>query len=93
MDNKLTLEVYTRPMCSDCQAAKEYLSKHHVDYIHKNVAGDESVEIELKEMSGSNIVPSFAFYRTGIFGRRKLVKNFIGFENNKEEIKKQLGIV
>ena len=91
MSNNLTLELYTRPTCSDCQAAKDYLNERNIDYVHKDVGEEERFETELKEVSGSRIVPSFAFYKKGLFGKKKLEKNFIGFENNKEEIKKLLG--
>ncbi|WP_044338263.1 glutaredoxin family protein [Rossellomorea aquimaris] len=90
MSNNLILELYTRPTCSDCQAAKEYLSGHNIDYVHKNVGEEERFEKDLREVSGTRVVPSFAFYKRGLFGKKKLVKNFIGFENNKEEIKKWL---
>ncbi|MGR3763158.1 glutaredoxin family protein [Rossellomorea sp. NS-SX7] len=86
MNKDLILELYTRPTCSDCQAAKEYLAEHNIDYVHKDVADDESIEEELKELAGSRIVPSFAFYKKGLLGKKKLVKNLIGFENNREEI-------
>lgn len=92
MRNNLILELYTRPTCSDCQAAKEYLNGQNIDYSHKILGEDESVEKELKEISGSRIVPSFAFYKKGLFGKKKLIKNFIGFENNMDEIKKWLGL-
>ena len=92
MSNNHTLELYTRPTCSDCQAAKEYLSRENIDYVHKNVEEDESVEKKLKDISGSRIVPSFAFYKKGLLGKKKLMKDFIGFENNKSEIKKWLGL-
>ncbi|MFI8688251.1 glutaredoxin family protein [Rossellomorea sp. NPDC077527] len=92
MSNDLTLELYTRPTCSDCQAAKEYLNKQEIDYVHKNVGEEDRYEKELKEISGSRIVPSFAFYEKGLFGKKKLVKNVIGFENNKEEIQQLLGL-
>ncbi|WP_064092988.1 glutaredoxin family protein [Rossellomorea aquimaris] len=92
MSNDLTLELYTRPTCSDCQAAKEYLSGKNFSYVHKNVGEHEKFEKELKEVSGSRIVPSFAIYKKGLFGKKKLVKNYIGFENNKEEIKEWLGL-
>ncbi|MFI8575934.1 glutaredoxin family protein [Rossellomorea aquimaris] len=92
MSNNLTLELYTRPTCSDCQAAKEYLSGQNINYVHKNVGEDERFEKELKEVSGSRIVPSFTFYKKGLFGKKRFVKNLIGFENNKEEIKQLLGL-
>ncbi|MGG3912562.1 glutaredoxin family protein [Rossellomorea vietnamensis] len=90
MSHDLELELYTRPTCSDCQAAKEYLNGQNIKYVHKNVGDDEGFEKELKEISGSRIVPSFAFYKKGIFGKKRVVKNLIGFENNKEEIKQLL---
>ncbi|SEA25247.1 glutaredoxin 3 [Thalassobacillus cyri] len=90
MKNKMELELYTRPTCSDCQAAKEYLASHDIEYELKDVEGNRSLEEDLKEVSGTRIVPSFAFYKRGLFGKKKLVKNFIGFENNKEEIKSML---
>lgn len=92
MSNDLTLELYTRTTCSDCQAAKEYLSEQKINYVHKNVGEDERYEKELNEISGSRIVPSFAFFEKGLFGRKRLVKNLIGFENNKEEINQLLGL-
>ncbi|MFP3471152.1 glutaredoxin family protein [Micrococcus sp. SIMBA_144] len=92
MSNNLTLELYTRPTCSDCQAAKEYLNEQEIDYVHKNVGEEGRYEKELKEIAGSRIVPSFVFYEKGLFGKKKLVKNLIGFENNKEEIQQLLGL-
>lgn len=92
MGKNLLLVLYTRPTCSDCQAAKEYLSQRNIDYVHKDVGKDENLEEELKELAGSRIVPSFAFYKKGLFGKKKLVKNLIGFENNKDEIRDLLGV-
>ncbi|MDX8344299.1 glutaredoxin family protein [Rossellomorea sp. YZS02] len=92
MSNNLTLELYTRPTCSDCQAAKEYLNEQEIDYVHKNVGEEDRYEKELKEIVGSRIVPSFVFYEKSLFGKKKLVKNLIGFENNKEEIQQLLGL-
>ncbi|KPL59542.1 glutaredoxin family protein [Rossellomorea vietnamensis] len=92
MSKDLALELYTRPTCSDCQAAKEYLNGKNIAYVHKNVGEDKRFEEELKEITGSRIVPSFAFYKKGIFGQKRVVKNLIGFENNKEEIKQLLGL-
>jgi glutaredoxin len=89
MNKELTLELYTRPTCSDCQAAKEYLSKHNINYVHKNVGEDEILEKEVIEIAGSRIVPSFVFYKKGLLGK-KLVKNLIGFQKNREEIKELL---
>jgi len=86
MGEKLELELYTRPTCSDCQDAKKYLSSNSIDYADKDISKNLSLEEDLKKISGNRIVPMFAFYKKGLFGKKKLVKHFIGFENNKNEI-------
>jgi glutaredoxin len=91
MNKDLTLELYTRPTCSDCQAAKNYLAEHDIDYVHINVGEDETLEKELIEIAGSRIVPSFVFYKKGLLGKKKLVKNLIGFEENRKEIEQLVG--
>ncbi|OAT82031.1 NrdH-redoxin [Bacillus sp. MKU004] len=92
MNQELMIELYTRPTCSDCQAAKEYLSEQHIEYNHKDVGADESLEAEMKETFDSRIVPAFAFYKKGLLGKKKLVKSLIGFEQNREEIEELLGM-
>lgn len=86
MEDKLELELYTRPTCSDCQDAKKYLTSNRIHYADKDVGKNLRLEEDLKKISGTRIVPMFAFYKKGLFGKRKLVKYFIGFENNKDEI-------
>ncbi len=86
MKEHVHLELYTRPTCSDCQDAKQYLAEHNIEYTHKDVSANKDLEKELQKISGTRIVPMFAFYQKGLFGRKKLVKHFIGFEVNKAEI-------
>jgi len=86
MKEKLELELYTRPTCSDCQDAKKYLSSNNINYVNKDVAGNRSLEKDMKKITGNRIVPMFAFYKKGLLGKRKLVTHFIGYENNKKEI-------
>jgi len=86
MEDKLELELYTRPTCSDCQDAKKYLTSNRIHFADKDVSKDLSLEKEMKKISGNRIVPMFAFYKKGLFGKRKLIKHFIGFENNRNEI-------
>lgn len=86
MADQLELELYTRPTCSDCQDAKQYLTSNDHDYIDKDVSQNISLEEELKKISGARIVPMFAFYKKGLFGKKKGVNYLIGFENNKNEI-------
>ncbi|MBU5467078.1 glutaredoxin family protein [Virgibacillus sp. MSJ-26] len=86
MEDKLELELYTRPTCSDCQDAKKYLTSNRIHFADKDVSKDLSLEKEMKKISGNRIVPMFAFYKKGLFGKRKLIKHFIGFENNRNDI-------
>lgn len=86
MKNKLQLELYTRPTCSDCQEAKKYLVSNGIHFADKDVSKTPDLEEKLKRISGTRIVPMFAFYQKGLFGKKKLVKYLIGFENNKSEI-------
>lgn len=90
MEDKLELELYTRPTCSDCQDAKKYLTSNRIHFADKDVSKDLSLEKEMKKISGNRIVPMFVFYKKGLFGKRKLIKHFIGFENNKNEIMNML---
>ncbi|MGP4060430.1 glutaredoxin family protein [Halobacillus sp. H74] len=90
MEDKLELKLYTRPTCSDCQDTKKYLTSNDIKYTDKDVSENPGLEEDLKRISGAKIVPLLAFYKRGIFGRRKLVKHFVGFANNKNEIVKML---
>ncbi|HSP23313.1 MAG TPA: glutaredoxin family protein [Planococcus sp. (in: firmicutes)] len=88
MSNGLEMVLYTRPTCSDCQDAKSYLASNGISYEHKDVEAEPALEKDMKEISGSRIVPLFAFYKKGLFGKRRLARHFIGFEENKEELKR-----
>lgn len=88
MGKALEMVLYTRQTCSDCQDAKSYLASNGISYEHKDVEADPESENDMKEISGSRIVPLFAFYRKGLFGKRRLERHFIGFEQNKEELKR-----
>ncbi|WP_214806334.1 glutaredoxin domain-containing protein [Exiguobacterium sp. s46] len=86
MDTALQLELYTRPTCSDCQDAKKYLKTTSVLYVNKDVGANLDLEQEMVAISGNRIVPLFVFYKKGMLRKRRVVKYFVGFENNKEEI-------
>lgn len=74
-------------MWTDCHEAKEFLSQHHILYEEINVQGVPDREKELKEMTGTIIVPAFIFTNTKLmFIKQKKV--LIGFENNRNEIEK-----
>ncbi|MBB4823426.1 glutaredoxin 3 [Sporosarcina luteola] len=83
-------ELYTRPTCSDCQDAKAFLEKHHIPYINYDLSTDPEREEELIKLSGSRIVPAFVFRKRSLFGFKSKPEVFIGFERNREEIKKRL---
>ena len=86
MSAKLELELYTRPTWSDCQDAKKYLAARNIVYVNKDVGADSTLEKEMKQISGNRVVPLFVFYKKGLFGKRKQVKHFTGFQENKSEI-------
>ncbi|MGM7684875.1 glutaredoxin family protein [Cytobacillus sp. Hm23] len=92
MTDKLILELYTRPTCSDCQQAKEFLALNQIPYVDKDVSKDLKLEDDLKTISGTRIVPSFVFYKKNIWGKKKIHKNIIGFEPNKKEIMELLNV-
>lgn len=92
MNSDLELVLYTRPTCSDCQEAKAYLASKGIPYEHKDVSMDASLEEDMKKLAGNRIVPLLAFYKKGLFGKRKLVRHHTGFELHKKEIDSLLGI-
>jgi len=89
---KLQLELYTRPTCSDCQAAKEFLARNNIAYIDYDLTKQPSKEIELIKITGTRIVPAFVFKNKSLFGSLSKPKAIIGFERNIDEIKELLSI-
>ena len=83
-------ELYTRPTCSDCQDAKAFLAKHNIPYIGYDLSIEPEKEKELIRVSGSRVVPAFVFKQKTFLGFKRKPKVLIGFEQNKEEIKKLL---
>ena len=82
MDKNIQLELYTRPTCSDCQESKRYLNSQEISYSHKDVSQNLDLEEEMKKISGNRIVPLFVFYKKIFWGKKKLFKYYVGFENN-----------
>ena len=74
-------------MWSDCQEAKEFLSQNNIPYKEINVQGAPDKEKELKELTGTIIVPAFIFTNAKLLFLTKK-KVLIGFENNRSEIEK-----
>ncbi|WP_425593729.1 glutaredoxin domain-containing protein [Cytobacillus gottheilii] len=71
----------------DCQAAKEFLSQHQIDYTGYDLTKVPEKESEMVKRTGSKIVPGIIFLNTGLSKFLKQPKIFIGFEVNKKEIK------
>lgn len=84
----LTITVYTRPTWTDCQALKEFLSSHRIDYTDIDLTQHPEQEDVLKEKTGTRIVPGIIITKRRFFGLSKQEKHFIGFEQNESEIKK-----
>jgi|GEM_PF-677257 len=83
----LHLELYTRPTCSDCQAGKAFLAKHHIPYTDHDLSKQPEKEKELRKLTGTRMVPTFVFKDKSLLGRLRKPEVFIGFENNIDEIK------
>lgn len=90
---KVQLELYTRPTCSDCQAAKEFLSKNNIPYIDYDLSKQPTKEEELIKISGTRIVPTFVFKDKSLLGIMSKPKVMIGFEQNFNEITNLLHVV
>jgi glutaredoxin len=48
--------IYTNTGCSACHQAKEFLAQHHVSYVEKSIANDDSARDELVRL-GFRAVP------------------------------------
>lgn len=90
--SKVQLELYTRPTCSDCQAAKQFLSKHNISYIDYDLTQQPTKEQELIKISGARIVPTFVFHNKSLLAFMSKPKVLIGFEQNLNEIKQILNV-
>lgn len=86
----MKIELYTRPTWTDCQAAKEFLSENNINYIEHDLGGNPDLEKELKEKTGTRIVPAFIIEEPKFLGLTKKRKVLIGFEANQSEIEKML---
>jgi len=87
---KVQLELYTRPTCSDCQAGKAFLAKHDIAYIDHDLSKQPEKEKDLRKLTGTRMVPTFVFKEKSLLGLLSKPKVMIGFENNLDEIKKNL---
>lgn len=88
----LKFELYTRPMWTDCQAGKEFLSKNNIPYIEYDLTKNPSKEEDLIKITGTRIVPTFVFKNKSLLGLMSKPKVLIGFEQNIDEIRKLLNL-
>lgn len=73
--------IYYSPSCADCHSAMQYFDQHGVEYEGKNIE-DPSVRRELIEEHDRMATPTII-----IDGEK-----FLGFQQNKSEIKDALGL-
>lgn len=73
--------IYSSEICSDCQLAEEFFKKNDIDIEIKHIENPENRK-ELEKKHGKVLVPTI------ILGDDK----FIGFEQNKDKIKKKLNL-
>ncbi|MFB5662499.1 glutaredoxin family protein [Alteribacillus sp. HJP-4] len=81
-----TLELYTHPWCSDCKASKEYLKQQQVKFIEHNLSETPETEEQLKDLTGSRVVPGFVFRKNSVLGKLKKPIVFTGYKQNLEKI-------
>ena len=65
------------PACGWCQLAKEFLQKHNVEFVEKDVSQSKEAAAEMVAVSGQMGVPVFVI---GEGAEREIV---IGFEEQK----------
>ncbi|HBZ08839.1 MAG TPA: glutaredoxin family protein [Bacillus bacterium] len=85
-------ELYTRPTCSDCQAAKKFLAEKNISYIEYDLSKQPEKERDLIRISGTRIVPTFVFKGQSLLRWMSKPKFLIGFEQNIDEIREILKI-
>ena len=71
LDKNIQLELYTRPMCSDCQESKRYLNSQGINYSHKDVSQNLDLEEEMKKYQATELFPYLLFIKN--FWGKKVV--------------------
>ena len=71
------IKIYTTSLCSDCRAAKRFLSERNIPYEEINIeVADDAVAIVMQANQGRRSVPTFEidgqFLSCSPFDRRKL---------------------
>ncbi|WP_445662615.1 glutaredoxin family protein [Cytobacillus sp. FSL H8-0458] len=76
----------------DCKEAKEFLSQYGIKYIEYDLTRNPAKEEEMKERTGSRIVPAIVIKDKRLPSFIKRPKIFIGFEVNKDKILQLLNV-
>ncbi|GMA08414.1 hypothetical protein GCM10025886_15650 [Tetragenococcus halophilus subsp. flandriensis] len=84
------LEIYTRSLCGDCQALKQFLNDNNISFKNYELDSKPEKERKLMQITGNRIVPALVFSSGTLF--KKPEKVFTGFGRNKERIKHFLEI-
>ncbi len=63
-----TVQIYSTPTCTYCEAAKEYFTQNGVQYTEFDVAADEAKRAEMVEKSGQMGVPVIDIEGTIVVG-------------------------
>ncbi|MDI6883880.1 MAG: glutaredoxin family protein [Hadesarchaea archaeon] len=53
----MKVKIYTTPICSYCQMAKDFLVQHGIKFEEVNVQEDRAAAIEMIQKTGQNGVP------------------------------------
>ena len=69
----MQIKMYTKDYCSFCYAAKNLLAKRGLEFEEISVAGDASVEQQMRELSGGTTVPQIFIDGKPIGGYTELV--------------------
>jgi glutaredoxin-like YruB-family protein len=54
----MKVKLYTRPWCGWCAEAKEYLSRHGIEFEELDVSRDPAANEEMQRLSGQRYVPT-----------------------------------
>ncbi|MDR0266614.1 glutaredoxin family protein [Paenibacillus sp.] len=75
-----SVKIYSIPTCSDCNYAKRYFKEQNIPYTDYNCEENVDYAIEVKNLTGKQIVPTIVIDD----------KVFIGFADNFKEINELL---
>ena len=69
----MQIKIYTKAYCSYCYAAKNLLTKRGITFEEVALAGDFTLEQEMRKLTGGTTVPQILINNTPIGGYTELV--------------------